>query len=517
MPSPIVVVAIVVGCLLAATLIWLFASRRRLTAEADLFAKFMEHGIFIAFMKDAEGRYTYANRAMYDLMRRIRPDITTVLGRTDRELFASPEGTAYVDNDRTVIAHGAPLQFDEITRDEDGTVRHWSTIKFPRLDRQGRPCVAGISIDVSDLRQARTAAQTSEDRCALALEAGQMGSMSLDLATRTLDTSPVFARLHGRPETATRLGLAESLAEVHPDDRQSLVEAVEAALHNRAPNRIAYRIVRPDGTVSWIELVGQVSTDEEGRPVMVRGVAFDVTERRAAFDELAQRRDMLRKLIEVQENERQTLCHELHDGMMQYAIGAKMLLETAHEEAESPAQAERIESALDCLERGIAEGRQVIRGVRSAVLDDLGLAPAIQDLADQLAGAGVTVQLTLDDGLDELPPALQTTVYRVVQESLANVRKHAETDRATVEVRRASGDVHVRVSDAGKGCDVAESRRRGFGILGMTERVRLAGGTCAIDCRPGGGCLVAARLPIPAADAADDQTLYAAAPGLAPR
>ncbi|MFM8984454.1 MAG: histidine kinase [Planctomycetia bacterium] len=86
---------------------------------------------------------------------------------------------------------------------------------------------------------------------------------------------------------------------------------------------------------------------------------------------------MLRQLIEVQENERLTLCHELHDGMMQYAIGAKMLLEAARDESESPAQTERLESVLDCLTRGITEGRQVIRGVRSAVLDDLGLAAAI--------------------------------------------------------------------------------------------------------------------------------------------
>jgi PAS domain S-box-containing protein len=371
-------------------------------------------------------------------------------------------------------------------------------VKFPWVHEDGRACVAGIALDTSAVQRAEERVKVSEDRCSLALEAGRMGTATLDLATRMLETSPTFAVLNGRPATQTHLSLEEALTVVHPDDRQSLLDIVAAALKDEAPARITYRVVHSDGSISWIEMVGQVYRDAQGRPIVARGVGFDVTEQRTAYEEIAQRKAVLRRLIEVQENERQTLCHELHDGMMQYAIGAKMLLEAARDESESPAQAERLEAVLECLERGITEGRQVIRGVRSAVLDDLGLAAAIQDLADQMAAVGIRVHLEIEPCLDDLPANLRTTVYRLVQESLTNVRKHAETDRATVEVCRADDDVQVRVSDAGRGFEVEQARRRGFGLVGMTERVRLAGGSCSIESRPGGGTRIEARLPIPA-------------------
>jgi PAS domain S-box-containing protein len=327
-----------------------------------------------------------------------------------------------------------------------------------------------------------------------------MGTFALDLATQALDTSPLFATLHGRPETKTRLRVEESLANVHPDDRPAILQAIQAALGDQAPTRITYRVVLPDGGIRWVELMGRVFPDAAGRPTVVHGVGFDVTEQRAAYEELARRKAILRRLIEVQENERQTLCHELHDGLIQYAIGAKMQLDSARDEAEPAVRVERIDAALDCLERGIAEGRQVIRGVRPAVLDDLGLSAAIEDLGEQMAAAGVAVEIALGAGLDDVPPHLCNTIYRVVQEAITNVRKHAGTDRATVEVRRVADDVHVRIRDRGPGFDVDDARGRGFGLVGMTERVRLTGGTFWIESQPGVGTQVNARLPVPPTD-----------------
>lgn len=495
MPALATLLSLAIGASAAAAVAWLLASRRRLSADIERFAGFMEHGPFLAFMKDADGRYSYENSLLIEHIGRIRPGTATLIGRTDRELFPQAEEQAYVDNDRRVLELGRPLQFDELSVDADGTVRHWSTIKFPRDDGRGRPGIAGISIDVTAVRQARSDARSSADRCALALEAGRMGSFTLDLATQALETSSLFAVLHARPETRTRLGLEESMAEVHPDDRPKIVAAVQAALRDSAPNRIQYRVVAPSGSVRWIELVGQVFADEAGRPRLVRGVGFDVTEQREAYEEIARRKAILRRLIDVQENERQMLCHELHDGLIQYAIGAKMLLESVRDEADDVLRAERIDAVLACLDRGITEGRQLIRGVRPAVLDDLGLAAAIVDLTDHM---GIAVETAVEEPLGGVPPALQTTAYRVVQESLSNVRKHAGAERATVSVRLVANELQVEIHDEGVGFDVDDARRRGFGLVGMTERVRLAGGTIEIDSRPGSGCRVSVRLPVSA-------------------
>ncbi|MFM8984455.1 MAG: PAS domain-containing protein [Planctomycetia bacterium] len=479
-----------------------------------------EHGPFLAYLKDADGRYAYKNQATREHVARVIPGTTSTLGRTDQELFPPTMGMLYVDHDRTVVEHGQPSQFAEMSVDSDGTVRHWSSLKFLCRDDRGRPCIAGISIDVTALRQARTEARSSEERHSLALEAGRMGTFTLDLASRMLDTSVLFATLHGRPETSTRMCIEESLSEVHPDDHALIVEAIHAAVGGRAPSRINYRVILPDGTIRWVEIMGRVFADDDGRPTVVHGVGFDVTEQREAYEELAGRTTILRRLIEVQENERQTLCHELHDGLIQYAIGAKMQLDSLRDEEDPTVRGERIDAALECLERGIAEGRQVIRGVRPAVLDDLGLTAAIEDLGEQVAAAGIAVETTLGAGLDDVPSQLCNTIYRIVQESLTNVRKHAGTDRATVEVRRVADDVHVQVRDRGPGFDVEAARARGFGLVGMTERVRLAGGTFWIESRPGSGTQVNARLPVPATTAGEDDrpAPYAAAePGFCAR
>jgi PAS domain S-box-containing protein len=494
------VIAGVVIAALVATAILLTVSRRRLVVKlATLRRRFfecMDAAPFCAYIKDSEGRYIYENTAFLECTRQALPDSASFLGRTDLECFPAAQAQRYMNDDQEVLRRRKTLVFENSSVDADGSVRLWSSLKFPWADEDGRDCIAGVSFELTEMRRAQRAVQASEDRCALALEAGRMGTLTLDLHTQQLETSPLFAVLHGRPETKTRLSLQESLAEVHPDDRQSIIDAVQAAFRDRAPSRITYRVVRPDGVIAWLELMGQVSCDETGRPAIVRGVGFDVTEAKAAYEELARRKKILRRLIEVQENERQMLCHELHDGMMQYAIAAKMHLEGIRNAAESASSGEQIDTVLDCLNRGIAEGRQVIRGVRSAVLDDLGLCAAIRDLADQMAVLGITVEINPDEDLDTLPPDLRTTVYRVVQESLNNVRKHASTDWAQVAIHRTPIEVHVRVSDRGCGFIADDARRRGFGIVGMTERVRLAGGTFTIETRPGAGTHVDICLPV---------------------
>jgi PAS domain S-box-containing protein len=515
----IVSVALVAIAGLAAAVIQLTMSRRRLAAELvatrRLFADSMNLAPFCAYVKDAEGRYVYENPTFVTVTRERLPHVTSYLGLTDLDVFPAAEARRYMDDDRKVLTEGRPIAFHNGSVDTDGTNHQWFSVKFPWIDEHGRACVGGISVDTSELERAHATAKASDARCMLALEAGRMGTFTLDLATHMLDTSPLFATLHGRPETKTRLGVEESLANVHPDDRPAILQAIQAALGDQPPTRITYRVVLPEGRIRWVELMGRVFGDEAGRPTVVHGVGFDVTGQREAYEELTRRKAILRRLIEVQENERQTLCHELHDGLIQYAIGAKMQLDSARDEADHAVQVERIDAAIDCLERGIAEGRQVIRGVRPAVLDDLGLSAAIEDLSEQMAAAGLTVEASLVEGLDGLPPQLCTTIYRVVQEALTNARKHAGTDRATVEVRRMADEVNVQVHDHGPGFDVEMARGRGFGLIGMTERVRLAGGTCWIESQPGGGTQVNARLPVPPANGGDavGTTAYAAAPG----
>jgi PAS domain S-box-containing protein len=495
--------SLVVGVLLTggiAPIVWLLGANRRLRSELlesrQRFSSLLDLAPFCAYLKNADGRYLYVNKALAAHAKRAWPDMVSFIGMTDQQLFPTPEGKTYVADDLKVMQCGVPLAFSNTSQEADGTIRHWSTVKFPWVDDQGRNGVGGVSIDISETQQAREAARASEDRCALALEAGRMGTMTLDLRTGTVETCAFFAALHGRPKSKTRLALDESLAELHPDDRPRVSEAIEAALRSQAASSMKYRVVHPDGRIAWIMFKGQIYLDHSGLPSLIRGVGYDITDRQLAEEEIIQRRDMMGRLIQVQENERQMLCHELHDGMMQYSIGAKMLLESTQEVLDPAEQRNRVAASVALLSRGIEEVRHLIRGVRSAVLDDLGLVAAIEDLVEQMGSSGVTIETKLAPDVDGIPAAARTTLYRIVQESLSNIRKHAGATHAVVTIECSPSEARLSVSDDGVGFDPVEGRRRGFGLLGMIERVRLAGGACSIQSRLGRGTCVEVRIPL---------------------
>ena len=349
-----------------------------------------------------------------------------------------------------------------------------------------------------DHRSQEERARASEADLVLALEAGHMGIFSFDLATQQIRSTATFAELHGRPADRTNLHFEESLTNVHPDDRPLVRDVVARILRSEIVERIVYRVVWPDASIRWIELVGRTLMDEHGRPQRATGVCIDVTERTLAYKALEEKEEMLRRLIEIQEQEKYLLCHEFHDGLIQWAFGARMLLEGCRHKAASGWTAEEtrvVDTVIDCLGRGIEDGRRVIRGIRPGVLDDLGLEAALEDLRDQLAAVGLVVDIQIDGELGEVPPPLETTLYRVAQEAVNNVRRHAGVDRCRVTLTRTAADVLLTIRDEGAGFETARTRSPGFGLAGMVERVRLAGGRCRIDSAVSCGTTVTAQLP----------------------
>ena len=143
--------------------------------------------------------------------------------------------------------------------------------------------------------------------------------------------------------------------------------------------------------------------------------------------------------------------------------------------------------------------RGLITELRPAALDDLGLQAALESLTERFAvadGPALDAHITLDgEAAQRLDPELETTVYRVVQEALHNVRKHAGATRAKVRVWRATEHVLLEVSDDGRGF-AEDDPSTGFGLVGMRERVELAGGTLEVRTQPGGGTVISARLPL---------------------
>jgi signal transduction histidine kinase len=210
--------------------------------------------------------------------------------------------------------------------------------------------------------------------------------------------------------------------------------------------------------------------------------------------------ERLRRSIESAESERRRWARELHDETLQALGGLKLLLGAASRLDDPQAMREALVQASEHVGREIEGLRALIAELRPAALDDLGLGPALRSLLQRTAGAqGLEIEqvIELGDAERRFAPELETAVYRLVQESLTNVVKHAGARRVRVVVREEGGALELEVADDGVGLDAETSAGAGgFGLVGMRERVELAGGELDVAARPHGGTVVRARLPL---------------------
>jgi two-component system, NarL family, sensor kinase len=209
-------------------------------------------------------------------------------------------------------------------------------------------------------------------------------------------------------------------------------------------------------------------------------------------------RNLLRRLIEIQERERQLVSYEIHDGLAQYLAGAIMHLEAWQNAlGEHPGVGE-LREGMRLLHAAADEARRLIGGLRPPALDELGIADAIESLVADARTEVPEVRFSHDLPGPRLPPAVETTIFRIVQESLTNVRKHAGARSARVDLERHGDSVTLRVSDDGCGFDPTVVPEDRFGLEGIRQRSRLMGGEPSIRSAPGRGTTIEVRLPIPA-------------------
>jgi len=227
------------------------------------------------------------------------------------------------------------------------------------------------------------------------------------------------------------------------------------------------------------------------------------------FREVEQARSELQelsaRLLEIEEEDRRNLSRELHDEIGQAL--ALLQIEISHAHGLLPAQPEaareRLRRARQLAEQTVQTIRDISLLLRPALLDDLGLAPALQfQLEGFLRRSGITCEFTEDGVSEDLPDSVKTCVYRVVQEALHNCEKHSGARNVRVRVRQLADCLTAEVEDDGCGFAPGEPqgkvRRRGLGLLGMRERASIAGGSLVIDSAPGRGARICLSIPLAA-------------------
>ncbi len=389
--------------------------------------------------------------------------------------------------------------------------------KFERVSVDFLRSVANVLAHATERKRVEEALRESEENLADAQRIARLGSWEWDIVENDVHWSDEIYRIFGLTPREFGATYEAFLASVHPDDRAGVEEAVRSALEQRKPYGIDHRIVLPDGRERVLHEQGEVTFDAAGGPVRMVGTTQDITERIRAEEELKESFELLRKtdaerrrlvthLVRAQEEERARIAADIHDDPLQKLTAVGMRLAMLRREVGDGSR-EDVAQLEETVGLTIESLRHLLFEVHPPVLDREGLAAALRQYLREAAEVAEVVGLssnvvglssTVDDLMSAEPPQTTRAIcYRIAQEALANVRKHARATEVRVVLESRDGGTLVRIHDDGVGFspDAVPEVPSHLGMTEMRERAESAGGWLRVESSPDAGTNVEFWIP----------------------
>ncbi len=446
-----------------------------------------------------------------------------VIGRTTLMLgiWPNPE-----DRNRLIerLKAGEPVRNLELTfKTKSGDLRH-ILVSSDLVELSGTLCLITVGNDITARKRAedmlrelnetleqrvveRTVAlRESEERLRLSQQAGHIGTFEWNVQTGVNMWSPELEALHGLAlgEFTQTYEAWQQL--VHPDDRAATIRLGEQAFRTGKPTEGEWRVVWPDGSLHWLAGRWQVIKNETGTPLRVIGVNVEITERKRAEDTLRRQQtrleDLTAKLLMAQESERRQIASELHDDFTQRLAALTIDIQgLSSPSSESDASVgSRLKQAGEMAKQLTTDLQRLAHQLHPSILEHVGLEAAVQEHVEEFeTRTGLKTKVQVRRLPTAVPLDRATCLYRVLQESLQNVRKHANANSIVVRLLGSKLGVGLCVHDDGRGFDQdhqTSNGRKGLGLISMEERVGALQGTFQVKTKPGDGTEVHAWVPL---------------------
>jgi PAS domain S-box-containing protein len=401
------------------------------------------------------------------------------------------------------VSHGLRAAWSEPLVSKDGAVLGTFAMYYgePRVpdtsDLELIEAAGHIALIAIQMERSQTALRESEERYRLAIQAGRMFAFDWDVATDTIVRSEESTGVFSSTGEPTKLTKRELLARVHPEDRAKFMNSLAECTPESPNTQITYRLLRPDGSVLWLERTGHAFFDEQGKMVRMIGMVADITERKQAEEALS---TVNQKLIETQERERSRLARELHDDINQRLVLLAVNLDGFRQGL--PASAVELRQRIAEAGKQVADIAKDIQDLshqlHSPKLEYLGLAAGAAGFCRELSDRHcVEIEFHSENIPKDLPKEVSLCLFRVLQEALQNAIKHSGSRHLQVSLRGGANEIELTVQDWGIGFDPQEAiKGRGLGLTSMQERLKLVGGQLSFGSKPQRGTTIHARVPV---------------------
>ncbi len=427
------------------------------------------------------------------------------------EKFGSPEGRMCYDLMHRRKEPCEPCNTFEIfetgeTRSStwnasDGRVYH--TVATPFKDIDGTQLIMEMAIDITDQKKAEDEIRKNEADLAQAQKIARLGNWTLDIQKNTLRWSDETFHIFGVSPQSFEATYEAFLKRVHPEDLELVKRSVDGALKDRKPYNIEHRVVLPDGSERVVQELAQVDYNDSGEPIKMNGTVQDITEQKKAEEELIKSREQLRELCShlenIREEERTRIAREVHDELGQKLTALNYDLSGLKKgiHADKASFLEKIQSMSSLVANTLASVQKICTELRPEVLDVLGLSEAIEWQAQEfLKKTGIEYEVELHPEHIFLDEDRSTTVFRIFQETLTNVARHANASKVCIRMKKNESHFFLEVQDNGRGFNADESgRTQSLGLIGMRERALIWGGEIHIKGVQGEGTTVNLTIP----------------------
>lgn len=442
----------------------------------------------------------------------VSPAYREIWGRTAETLYSSPQDwvNAIHPEDRARILESALTKqisgkYNEVYRivRPDGSIRWIQDRAFPIQDEQGKVYrLVGIAEDITEQKQVWDALRENEARKSAIMRVALDAIITINHEGRIIELNSaaenIFTHSGAKLVGENIMGIIPP--SLRPWFKEGLANHFSGEKGPAVGSRIEMPVLRSDKsrfysefTITRIKLKGEPTFT-----VYIR----DITQRKRAEEEM---RSLPQRIIKAQEVERSRVARELHDGVNQIIASVKMRIRNSRESL-PPVQAATREILGRCdklLADALEENRRIAHNLHPADLNNLGFSAACHNLCKEFQSrTSMKVQCTINlPGEDRLPPGIELTLFRIVQEAINNIEKYAQAETATVSIGLQNGSIHLKIQDDGRGFDPQKIKRHkkekghGLGLTNMRERALSLGGSCEIESSPKAGTTISVSIP----------------------